>query len=258
MPEATSARGPGSGRRRGQLGEEAAGEVRQHDVGGGEGALADRPAGDAQADAVAAGVARASPRPPAGRRRAPRPGRIRAAGRRSPAPPSRSRRRAASRRPAGDASSSRQARVVACCAVPKAMPGSTATSSSGGRAGAHGGRTQQAPRRPRPAGGTRAMASRQPSSWGSASTRAAMPAAAEPVPQPAAGRPTPSATQKSSRAVPVGRRPLAAAGPEGGAGLGQRPLRLGRRHRHDQAHQRRARDQRNAGLSRSKNPSSSR
>src|SRR5262245_62079795 len=48
--------------------------------------------------------------------------------------------------PAGSpASSSRQSRVVACCPVPKAMPGSITTSASPGRGGVQGGRTQSTP-----------------------------------------------------------------------------------------------------------------
>ena len=129
---------------------------------------------------LAAQVRRARPRPrtplaaafsrvaatPPGRCRRRAPARSRAWRRRSRARPSRSRGRRTAPPGSSSSSSSRHSRVVGCAPVPNACPGSITTSGTPGRASAapsHGGRTQSASRRQRPAGGSAFQRSSQSS-----------------------------------------------------------------------------------------------
>ena len=96
------------------------------------------------------------------------------------------------------------------------------------------------------------------SSWGRASTRAAMPGAAEQGPEAVrVGRP-PRRPRSRAAPRPSGRDPLAAPGAERRARLGDAPARRPRPGRSRPGAPGAARGQRKACLSRSKNPSSSR
>ena len=116
----------------------------------------------------------------------------------------------ASSRPPGatgrPASSSRQARVVPCWAVPKAMPGSISMSSSGGRGGSQGGRTS---RRPATSTGrwNSSIARRHASSWRWASTRARHAAVGQPRGERRRDRAPARAPRSRGRPRPPGRSP---------------------------------------------------